>query len=60
MTIDEAIDRLTELRGELVGEERSEKSFAVKLGIEALEELQRSRSIMARSTYLLLPGETED
>jgi len=32
----------------------------MKLGVEALKGYQRSRSIMARSTYLLLPGETKD
>ena len=59
MTIDEAIDRNVELKGELVREGRLEKAKSVQLGIEALKREQAHRQGGIISTPYLLSGETE-
>ena len=58
MTIDEAIDRLRELHGELIREERLEKADSVRLGIEALRRIQEYRTGVVWIHKPLLPGET--
>jgi len=60
MTIDHAIQRNVELKGELLREGRIEKAEAVKLGLEALEEVKRLRSYKAFHIVKTLPGETTD
>lgn len=60
MTLNEAIDRNTELKGELVREGRLEKAEGVRLGIKALERCLRLRSDKHCSPTKLLPGETKD
>lgn len=59
MTIDEAIDRNVELKGELVQEGRLEKASAVQLGIEALKGIKKVRKTFRPYVEVPLPGETE-
>uniref|UniRef100_A0A6H2A1N1 Uncharacterized protein n=1 Tax=viral metagenome TaxID=1070528 RepID=A0A6H2A1N1_9ZZZZ len=60
MTIDEAIDRNEELRGELVWEGKLEKAEAVGLGITALRRVLSFRNMTKIMSETLLPGETEE
>lgn len=56
----EAIDRNTELKGELVREGRLEKADAVQLGIEALKRIIDDREHYYPIGCATLPGETEE
>jgi hypothetical protein len=60
MTLEEAIDRNKELRGELISEGRLEKADAVQLGIEALEFVKKIVGTLPEWKGFLLPGETRD
>lgn len=60
MQLDEAIDRNTELEGELIREGRLEKAKSVRLGVEALKLIIRYRTFVAVDAVRLLPGETKD
>lgn len=60
LTLDEAIDRNVELKGELAREGRLMKVAGVKLGIEALKRIKRQRPEGFNFEAVLLPGETEE
>lgn len=60
ITIDEALDRNKELRGELIREGRIEKANAVQLGIEALKEIKAARTYSVGLIPETLPGETKE
>ena len=60
MTIDEAIDRNKELKGELVREGRLEKAEAVQLSIEALRWRAHCERVNSPYQYKPLPGETNE
>jgi len=60
MTIEKAILKLFELKGELQEEGRLEKVAAVWLGIEVLRRLQEGRAKGYDFFAHLLPGETEE
>ena len=59
MTLDEAIDRNVELKGELAREGRLMKAASVQLGIEALKREEYYRHRVPRRDIVLLLGETE-
>lgn len=60
MTLDEAIDLLERCRGNLpqVGYEWVREAH--QLGIEALERVKHVRETYQKTSYVLLPGETEE
>jgi len=57
ITINNAIDRLRELHGELVREERLEKADSIRLSIEALKRTSQRRENLSWKSEPLLPGE---
>lgn len=59
MTIDEAVNRLIELKSELKEDKRLEKAEAVLLGIEGLKAIRADRCGDASLLNRDLPGETE-
>lgn len=60
MTIPEALKLLGELRNLLPEVGFNKYMASVKLGIEALEEVKRSRICPPNGICALLPGETEE
>ncbi len=60
MTIDEAIKHQEELHEGLSEEMVTTYGVAIKLGIEALKEVQRIRSHTNFDATISLPGETEE
>lgn len=60
MTLDKAISRNVELKGELIREGRLEKAKGVQLGIEALDAIEAWRNIEDNVDLMHLPSETED
>ena len=60
MTIDEAITRLEVFVKDVSEAEPELLDDAIRLGIEALKVVQKSRTKYSRSAIYLLPGETGD
>ena len=60
MTLEKAIEELTQLKGydEIVGLLTTEE--AIDLGIEALKDIQKMRHAYSASGIYRLPGETEE
>ena len=60
MTIDQAIEILTNWRKELHEPDKCDAGRAFQLGIEALKRTQEVRPRLYPETIRLLPGETKD
>jgi len=60
MTIDKAIQILSDEPETLDWENEPQAIEALKLGIEALKRVKYVRETYQKSSYVLLPGETED
>lgn len=60
MTIDEAINENQETLCVPNSEFLKPKYQAIALGNEALKAMRNARSLVSRSEYRLLPGETEE
>ena len=60
MTLKEAIEELTRIKGydEIVGLIITEE--AIDLAIEAMKDKQKSRGTLRPGFYVLLPGETDE
>lgn len=60
MTLEEAIELVTEYHSDIKFRQGERLAEAIQLGIEALKRVKNDRPSTQRTIYGLLPGETEN